>query len=172
VTGPHPGGGPVEVRTTSRVGSTVAGSGRPAASRVSSAEAASSPLRRCGWATVVSPSAVAGLGLAAVAAGDAVLVAGTPVLVAAGLAAAGAGIGLPSVASTAAGTDVPEELQGTASGALTTAAQLGSAPGVAAVLLVARASEGSGLPLAGPPLGWAAAAVTAAAAAAVLLRRG
>jgi MFS family permease len=124
-------------------------------------------LRRLG------PRTVAGLGLAAVAAGDAVLLAVDVSLAvpAAGVAVAGAGIGLSSVASTTLGTAVPEELQGTASGALNTAAQLGHALGVAAVLLVARATADSTLPLAGTPLGWAVAAGTAAVAAAALLLR-
>jgi MFS family permease len=119
------------------------------------------------------PRTVAGLGLAAVAAGNAVLLAADSALavLAAGVAVSGAGIGLSSVASTALGTAVPDELQGTASGALNTAAQLGHALGVAAVLLVARATADSGLPLTGTTLGWTVAAATAAVAAAVLLLR-
>jgi drug/metabolite transporter (DMT)-like permease len=54
---------------------------------------------------------------------------------------------------------------------LNTAAQLGTALGVAAVLLVVRLSEGTALPLAGAGLGWLAAAVLAAVAAGLLLRR-
>jgi hypothetical protein len=45
------------------------------------------------------------------------------------VAAAGAGLGLYSVASTALGTTVPAKLRGTASGIINTAAQLGTAIG-------------------------------------------
>jgi hypothetical protein len=76
---------------------------------------------------------------------------------------AGAGIGLSSVAATATGTDVPEDLQGVASGVLNTAAQLGTALGVAAILLVAALFSGSGGPAGGAPAGWLAAALVAAA---------
>ncbi|MFW3170150.1 MFS transporter [Geodermatophilus sp. CPCC 206100] len=131
------------------------------------ATAAAPALRRLG------PRTVAGLGLAAIGGGNAVLLAAetSPAWIGAGMAVAGAGIGLSSVASTAMGTDVPEALQGAASGVLNTAAQLGTALGVAAVLLVARATAGSDLPLAGTALGWAAAAAGAATAAVVLLGR-
>jgi MFS family permease len=55
----------------------------------------------------------------------------------AGVAASGIGIGLSSVAATAMGTRVPERLQATASGVLNTAAQLGTALGIAGLLMVA-----------------------------------
>jgi hypothetical protein len=84
---------------------------------------------------------------------------------------AGLGIGLASVASNTLGTDVPVGLQGTASGALNTAAQLGHALGVAAFLLLATSTDRSGLPLDGTPLAWGAAALTAALAALVIGRR-
>jgi MFS family permease len=114
----------------------------------------------------------AAAGLAVVAAGDAALLgAGLgPWVVSAGVAVAGFGIGLSSVAATALGTAVPAELQGTAAGAVNTAAQLGTALGVAGVLLVVGVSEGSALPLAGSGLGWLTAALPAAVAAALLLR--
>jgi predicted MFS family arabinose efflux permease len=119
------------------------------------------------------PRTVAGLGLAAIGAGNAVLLAAalSPAWIGVGMAVAGAGIGLSSVASTALGTDVPEALQAAASGVLNTAAQLGTALGVAAVLLVARSTADAGLPLDGTPLGWAVAAAVAVTAAAVLLGR-
>jgi predicted MFS family arabinose efflux permease len=82
----------------------------------------------------------------------------------------GLGLGLSSVAATTLGTDVPEALQGTASGALNTAAQLGTAIGVAAFLLVAFASTDTAVPLGGNRLGWLAAAVSAAIGAVVLSR--
>jgi len=113
------------------------------------------------------------VGLLLVAAGDATLLAlpiGGGVLLL-GVSLAGLGIGLASVASNTLGTDVPVDVQGTASGALNTAAQLGHALGVAAFLLLATSTEGSGLPLAGTPLAWGAAALTAAVPAVVIARR-
>ena len=116
----------------------------------------------------------------AAAAGLAVIAVGNAVLPAAGLGAwtvslgvavSGLGIGLSSVAATSLGTDVAPRLQGTAAGAVNTAAQLGTALGVAVVLLVVGATAGTALPLAGAPLGWLTAAALAAVAAAVLLRR-
>jgi MFS family permease len=111
-----------------------------------------------------SPRTVAAIGLGVIAGGNGALlllpaVPGLPVAV--GLA--GAGIGLSSVAATAHGTDVPPALQGTAAGVLNTAAQLGTALGVAFLLLLAAT--------AGDPLGYAAAAFAAAVCAAVLGRR-
>jgi MFS family permease len=115
----------------------------------------------------------AAVGLLVVAAGDAALMAaGLGVwTVPAGVAVSGLGIGLSSVAATSLGTAVAPRLQGTAAGVVNTAAQVGTALGVAVVLLVARASGGSGLPLAGAPLGWLTATALAGAAAVVLLRR-
>ena len=55
----------------------------------------------------------------------------------AGVVVAGIGLGVASVAGTAIGTDVAEALSGTASGLLNTGAQLGTALGVAALLLLA-----------------------------------
>ena len=49
----------------------------------------------------------------------------------------GAGIGLSSVAATRLGTSVPIAVRGTASGIINTAAQLGTAVGIAALLLLA-----------------------------------
>jgi MFS family permease len=117
--------------------------------------------------------ATAAAGLAVIAAGDAGLLAtGVGVwAVPAAVAVSGLGIGLSSVAATSLGTAVAPALQGTAAGVVNTAAQLGTALGVAGVLLVARATEGSGLPLAGAPLGWLTAAAVALAAAGLLLRR-
>jgi len=82
-------------------------------------------------------------------------------------AAAGAGIGLSSVAATGLGTDVGPRWRGGASGVVNTAAQLGTAVGVAILLLIAAAT--SGVPAAGtapPRVAWAVSAVVAAAAAA------
>jgi MFS family permease len=131
------------------------------------AAAAAPALRRA------TPRAVAGAGLATIAAGNAALltvpqaVAALPAAVAVG----GVGIGLSSVAATKLGTSVPEALEGTAAGALNTTAQLGNALGLAAILLIATTTTGTSLPLAGASLGWACAAAVAALAAAVLLSR-
>jgi MFS family permease len=134
---------------------------------VGGAAAAARVLRR------TSPRTGAAVGLGVIAVGDAALLAspaGAWVLpVAVGIG--GFGIGLSSVAATTLGMDVPAVLQGTAAGALNTAAQLGTALGVAAVLLVAAATDGAALPLAGTPLGWLAASLAATAVAAVLLGR-
>src|SRR6188472_1229462 len=110
------------------------------------------------------------LGLATIAAGVAILLAlpAAAWLLPVGVATFGAGLGVSSVAANTPGTGVPEALQGTASGALNTAAQLGTAVGVSILLLVAATSEGSGLPLGGRSLAWACAA-TAALAGAILL---
>jgi MFS family permease len=55
---------------------------------------------------------------------------------------AGAGLGLASVAATTQGTAVPEALRGAASGIVNTAAQLGTAVGIAVLLLIAAATTG------------------------------
>jgi hypothetical protein len=86
------------------------------------------------------------------------------------VAVAGCGIGLSSVGANTSGTDVSASLQGTASGALNTAAQLGHALGVAGLVLLATLTEGAALPLAGTPLAWACAALIAAAAAVLVGR--
>src|SRR6185437_1487955 len=98
------------------------------------------------------PQRLVSAGLAAIAVSDAGLIpaAGStwalPVCVAAG----GAGIGLSSVAATRPGTSVPLPLRGTASGIINTAAQLGTALGIAALLLVAALS--TGIPESGAPV--------------------
>src|SRR5580704_2743874 len=56
------------------------------------------------------------------------------------VSAAGAGLGLSSVAATTLGTTVPGALHGTASGIINTAAQLGTATGIAVMLLIAEAT--------------------------------
>ena len=88
-------------------------------------------------------------------------------------AAAGVGIGLSSVAATGLGTDVGPRWRGGASGVVNTAAQLGTAVGVAILLLIAAAT--SGVPAAGtgpPRVALALAAVVAAAGAARFAMRG
>jgi len=111
--------------------------------------------------------AVIALGLSLIAASDTGLIALVQArwLMAVPVAVAGMGIGVSSVAASAHGTDVSEALQATAAGAINTAAQLGTALGVAALLLVSAAGKGAALPLRGPALGWAAAAGLALAGA-------
>lgn len=118
-----------------------------------------------------SPARAAGVGLAVIALGDLALLAESRAawVLPAAVGIAGAGIGIASVAATTAGTDVARRLQGTAAGALNTAAQLGTALGVAGVLLLATSTADSDLPLTGTPLGWAAAAALAAVSALALL---
>jgi hypothetical protein len=113
------------------------------------------------------------VGLAAVAAGDAMLLAlpAGEAILPLGVAVAGAGLGLSSVATNTLGTDVPAALQGTAAGALNTGAQLGTALGVSGLLLLATVTDDADLPVSGTPLAWAAAAALAAGAA-VLVARG
>jgi MFS family permease len=117
---------------------------------------------------------VIALGLVVIAVGSGAMttVALVAWLVPVAAAVSGLGIGLSSVASTALGTDVPPDLQGTASGVLNTAAQLGTALGVAALLLVATTTADSGLFISGRQLAWAVAALTATASAAAVLHTG
>jgi MFS family permease len=114
------------------------------------------------------PQSVVALGLAAVAAANLALIpsAAIPWAVPLCAAVAGAGIGLSSVAATGLGTDVAEHWRGTASGIINTAAQLGTAIGIAVLLLTAATTTGT--PAAGtrpPRAAWAVAAVVAAAGA-------
>lgn len=81
---------------------------------------------------------------------------------------AGVGLGVSSVAANALGTDVAESLQAAAAGALNTAAQLGTALGVTALLLLSAATAHTESPVRGPALGWAAAALLALAGGAAI----
>ena len=108
-------------------------------------------------------------GLSAIAVCDAALILaaaspwGLPVCVAVG----GAGIGLSSVAATGLGTSVAATARGTASGIINTAAQLGTALGIAVLLLVAAMT--TGVPAHGTPapaVAWAVAAMVSIAGAA------
>jgi MFS family permease len=111
----------------------------------------------------LAPQGVVGLGLGLIACGDAALIglnrSGWLLSVAVGIS--GTGIGLSSVAATGLGTAVGESLQATAAGVVNTAAQLGTALGVAMMLLVATATAHAGIPIRGDSLGWAAAAALA-----------
>jgi len=118
------------------------------------------------------PAATMAAGLGLIAAGDgALLLPGVDLLLPACAALSGLGIGLSSVAANTVGTDVRDEHRGTAAGILNTAAQLGTALGVSAAVLIASVSERAGLPLRGPPLSWVIAAVLAAGAGLLALRR-
>jgi MFS family permease len=112
------------------------------------------------------------IGLGLIAAGDgALLLPGIAVLLPFCAGAAGLGIGLSSVAANTLGTDVREEHRGAAAGILNTAAQLGTALGVSAAVLIAGVTARADLPLHGPPLSWAIAAAVAAGSALHALRR-
>lgn len=124
---------------------------------VAGSAAAPAVVARLGWAGALAA------GLGGVAAACAALVAApnaAGIGVAAGLC--GLGLGVASVAANDMGTAVPERLEGTASGLLNTAAQLGTAVGTALVLLVATA--------AGPRAAWAVAGGCAVVAALAVLR--
>jgi MFS family permease len=110
------------------------------------------------------------IGLGLIAAGDgALLLPGVAVLLPFCAGTAGLGIGLSSVAANTLGTDVREEHRGAAAGILNTAAQLGTALGVSAAVLIAGVTARTDLPLHGPPLSWAIAAVLAAGSAVLAL---
>ena len=113
---------------------------------------------------------LAAAGLCGIAAGNLLLAftyGSIPGLVA-GVLLAGVGLGVSSVAGTAIGTDVSEALSGTASGVLNTGAQLGTAIGVAALLLVAAGVE---RPWPGTAVAWAVAAGLAGLTVPALLSR-
>lgn len=117
----------------------------------------------------LAPRRLAAAGLGCTAIGVALpAVTGAPVAaLVAGVAVAGLGLGVASVAGNDLGTDVGEEVRGLATGVLNTAAQLGTALGVAVLLVVAS--------LVGPERGgtavaWLAAAGLAGGTAVALLR--
>jgi hypothetical protein len=118
----------------------------------------------------------AAAGLGAIALGTAALLPGTAgeVQIAGALASAGLGLGLSSVASNAQATDVDLLWRATASGLVNTAAQVGSAIGIAAALPFAAATTGTaGAGLVRPTGAWGLVAATAAVGSAsyVLLAR-
>jgi len=120
-----------------------------------------------------APRAVITGGLAAIAIFDFALVVASPHAWGVPLAVVlgGFGIGLSSVASTGLATDVDEADRGAASGIVNTAAQLGTALGVAAVLLVAALT--SGVPAehtAQPTVAWCVAGAIALAGAVLFAR--
>jgi MFS family permease len=85
-----------------------------------------------------------GVGLGAAALSTMGTSGGLPLPLVAGFVLSGVGLGIASVASTAAGTAaVPAEQQGLASGLLNTAAQVGTALGLAVLVTVATARAGA-----------------------------
>ena len=88
---------------------------------------------------VLPPRRAAAVGLAAIAAGDGLLAVTAPSLpgTMAGCVLIGLGLGAASVPATAIGTDVPPALLGGAAGVVNTAAQLGTALGVAGLVVLA-----------------------------------
>jgi MFS family permease len=99
------------------------------------------------------------VGLGGIAAGNLVLAvtAGRIAGLVAGVVVAGVGLGIAAVAATSLGTRVRNELTGSATGLLNTAAQLGTALGVAALVTIATVAS----PPTGTAIAWAAGAVTA-----------
>lgn len=120
------------------------------------------------WVGRVGPRRAGAVGLALVALGclPLVLAPGSPVVLSGGVLVCGTGLGIASVCATTIGTDVPEELTGTAGAVVNTAAQLGTALGVAALVLLAAVVG----PPAGTVVGWVVAAALALAGAALLVR--
>ena len=123
--------------------------------------------RRAGPPRLVAQRLIA-TGLALIAVADAALIPLTALAWAVPVCAAGAGagIGLSSVAATGLGTDVAPRWRGGASGIINTAAQLGTAVGIAALILVAAATgETPALGTPPPRIAWAVAVLAAAAGA-------
>jgi MFS family permease len=111
---------------------------------------------------------LAAIGLLGIAAGNLLLAVtyGSVAGIVAGVIVAGTGLGIASVAGNAIGTDVDESLRGTASGVLNTGAQLGTALGVAGLLVLAVTID---RPWPGTALAWAVAAIIAGLAALALV---
>jgi len=116
------------------------------------------------------PQHVIAAGLAVIAVSGAALIAAarSPWALPVCAAVSGADIGLSSVAATSLGTSVATAARGTASGIINTAAQLGTALGIAIVLFAAAATTGipqSHTPV--PVAGWGLAAAISLAGAAI-----
>jgi MFS family permease len=114
------------------------------------------------------PQWLVSVGLMIIATADAALIlaAHSPWAISVCAAGAGIGIGLSSVAATGLGTDVAALWRGSASGIINTAAQAGTAVGIAVLLLIAAAT--SGVPTSGsspPSVAWAVGAAVATAGA-------
>jgi MFS family permease len=122
-----------------------------------------------------TPQTVIAGGLALIAISDATMIVAAPVSWALPVCVAlgGAGIGLSSVAATGLGTSVAPAARGTASGILNTAAQVGTAVGIAVLLLIATVTTGAPERGSGVPApAWATAAAVALAGAAFYAVRG
>jgi predicted MFS family arabinose efflux permease len=107
------------------------------------------------------------LGLGGIAAGNLVLAvtAGRIAGLVAGVVVAGAGLGIAAVAATSLGTRVSDALTGSATGLLNTAAQLGTALGVAALVTIGSIAS----PPTGTAIAWTAGAATAGLAGLIML---
>jgi MFS family permease len=107
------------------------------------------------------------VGLGGIAAGNLVLAitAGRVAGLVAGAVVAGVGLGIAAVAATSLGTRVSDDLTGSATGLLNTAAQLGTALGVAALVTIASIAN----PPTGTAIAWAVGAATAALAGLIML---
>jgi MFS family permease len=121
-------------------------------------------------ARAVPPRRQAGLGIGVVAVGMGILAAtaGSQTGIVGGVAVAGVGLGIAAVAATSIGTDVPEDLTGSAAGILNTGAQLGTAIGVAALVTLAATLSP---PSTGTQVAWAVAGALAAGTAVTLAVR-
>ena len=113
----------------------------------------------------------AAAGLTGIAAGNLLLALthGSVTGIVCGVLIAGVGLGMASVAATTIGTDVADDLSGTASGVLNTGAQLGTAIGVAALLVLAQSIAS---PWPGTAMAWGVAAVLSGLTALWLARSG
>jgi MFS family permease len=137
---------------------------------IGGAALAPAALRRARRERVVA----AGLLIIAIAIACLIAAAAHSVGIGACMAGAGVGIGLSSVAATSLGTDVVEQDRAAASGLINTASQLGTAIGVAVILLIAAVTTGTpARDTSAPTIAWAIAAIATAAGAAafIALRR-
>jgi predicted MFS family arabinose efflux permease len=107
----------------------------------------------------LSDQRLCSVGLGGIAGGNLVLAitAGNIAGLVSGLIVAGVGLGIAAVAATSLGTRVSADLTGSATGLLNTAAQLGTALGVAALVTIASIAS----PPAGTAIAWAAGAAVA-----------
>jgi MFS family permease len=107
------------------------------------------------------------VGLGGIAAGNLVLAitAGRIAGLVAGIAVAGLGLGIAAVAATSLGTRVSDDLTGSATGLINTAAQLGTALGVAALVTISSIAS----PPTGTAIGWTVAAAAAGLAGLIIL---
>jgi Na+/melibiose symporter-like transporter len=102
----------------------------------------------------LSDQRLCSVGLGSIAGGNLVLAitAGNIAGLVTGLIVAGVGLGIAAVAATSLGTRVSADLTGSATGLLNTAAQLGTALGVAALVTIPSIAS----PPAGTAIAWAA----------------